>query len=232
MRNHVVLVRNRRLESINPLLVKDCVDSDTVELRLDEEFSGLDVVFEIGAQRNIWQGEPMLIAPEVMQAEGDVAMSVHGYSGSERVVTVTCDAAFRVLPSSYSGIDPDDPDRSRYEDLLGQLTQAYEDAQEARDAANKSAEGADQAAGRANESADKADQAAERANTSADAADAATEAAKDATEDALNAAQAAGEKSLYAYADPSADDRIILEYPAFMESEDGGSVYLTLEGSD
>ena len=54
----------------------------------------------------------------------------------------------------------------------------------------------------------------------------------EAAEDARNAAQAAGEKSLYAYADPDSDELIILEYPAFLESEDGGSVYLTLEGSD
>lgn len=60
----------------------------------------------------------------------------------------------------------------------------------------------------------------------------ATSAANEAAERAEEAAQAAGEKSLYAYADPENDELIILEYPAFLESEDGGSVYLTLEGSD
>lgn len=57
-------------------------------------------------------------------------------------------------------------------------------------------------------------------------------AAEQAAVNAEEAAQAAGEKSLYAYADPDNDELIILEYPAFLESEDGGSVYLTLEGSD
>lgn len=64
-----------------------------------------------------------------------------------------------------------------------------------------------------------------------EARDAAAE-AKDAAETAMEAAQVAGEKSLYAYADPDNDELIILEYPAFLQSEDGGSVYLTLEGSD
>ena len=69
-------------------------------------------------------------------------------------------------------------------------------------------------------------------STVTDNADKATSAANEAAERAENAAQAAGEKSLYAYADPENDELIILEYPAFLESEDGGSVYLTLEGSD
>lgn len=74
--------------------------------------------------------------------------------------------------------------------------------------------------------------AADRADKASDLAEDATEAANAAAERAEEAAQAAGEKSLYAYADPENDELIILEYPAFLESEDGGSIYLTLEGSD
>lgn len=65
-----------------------------------------------------------------------------------------------------------------------------------------------------------------------EAADKATDAAgkaDKAAEDANQAAAAAGEKVLYAYPDPEADDRIILQYPSFLESEDGGSVYLNVE---
>lgn len=50
-----------------------------------------------------------------------------------------------------------------------------------------------------------------------------------AADDAREAAEAAGERVLYAYPDPEADDRIILQYPSFLESEDGGSVYLNVE---
>ena len=61
---------------------------------------------------------------------------------------------------------------------------------------------------------------------------AAGDAANKAAEDANQAAAAAGEKVLYAYPDPEASDRIILQYPSFLESEDGGSVYLALEAAN
>ena len=68
-----------------------------------------------------------------------------------------------------------------------------------------------------------------------EAADKATDAAgkaDKAAENANQAALAAGEKVLYAYPDPEASDRIILQYPSFLESEDGGSVYLALEAAN
>ena len=68
-----------------------------------------------------------------------------------------------------------------------------------------------------------------------EAADKATDAADEANKAAENANQAAvaaGEKVLYAYPDPEASDRIILQYPSFLESEDGGSVYLALEAAN
>lgn len=77
-----------------------------------------------------------------------------------------------------------------------------------------------------------AKEAAQEASDAAAAANDAASNANDAAQDAREAAELAGEKSLYAYADPDNDELIILEYPAFLESEDGGSVYLTLEGSD
>ena len=61
---------------------------------------------------------------------------------------------------------------------------------------------------------------------------AAGDAANKAAENANQAALAAGEKVLYAYPDPEASDRIILQYPSFLESEDGGSVYLALEAAN
>lgn len=61
---------------------------------------------------------------------------------------------------------------------------------------------------------------------------AAGDAANKAAENANQAAAAAGEKVLYAYPDPEASDRIILQYPSFLESEDGGSIYLALEAAN
>lgn len=57
----------------------------------------------------------------------------------------------------------------------------------------------------------------------------AAKAANDAADLANEAAEAAGERVLYAYPDPEEDDRIILQYPSFLESEDGGSIYLNVK---
>ena len=109
-------------------------------------------------------------------------------------------------------------------DLLGQLVEAADRADASADAADKAAGSANAAASAATSAADAATKAADRADSSADAADKAAESAN-------QAAAAAGEKVLYAYPDPEASDRIILQYPSFLESEDGGSVYLALEAA-
>lgn len=225
---HTIRASGRTLCTDSRTIVQHGLNSDYVRLELGPAWDGLKVVVFFGDDDDhealIYDGEPVPVPSRLMLDVGYLPVSVVGYAdgGRTRALSASADRLLQVVPSGvYDGNDPVDGG----EDLLGQLVGARDDALDAADTA-------DEAAGRASESADRADQAAERASQSADAADAATAAAKDATEDALNAAQAAGERSLYAYADPDADDRIILEYPAFLESDDGGSVYLTLEGSD
>lgn len=221
------MVRNRQIATCEPTIVANGIMADLIELDLDGEWDGLTPVLYLGptgsAYRVRYDG-PTAIPAELLQEPGWLPVSVVGYdeSGETRVTTGLADRLLAVVPSgAFDGEDPlpDQPD------LLGQLVAAAERAE-------KSADDADDAASKASLAADDANAAADRAGKSADLAEDATKAANAAADKAEEAAQAAGEKSLYAYADPENDELIILEYPAFLESEDGGSVYLTLEGSD
>lgn len=228
---HTVIVRNRRIAVVSGGAVADNYGTDAVDLRLDSAFDGCEAVLILGcgdsAVRQIWTGDPLPV-PGSLMVEGDIPVSVAGFRDGVRIVTAAGSSIHVERAGCYDGSDPapDDPD------MLQQLVQAAGDARSAADTATRAAQTATDAARVATESAASADAAAERAGKSADRADQSAKGADEAAEGARNAAQAAGEKSLYAYADPDNDELIILEYPAFLESEDGGSVYLTLEGSD
>ena len=229
LHTHTLVVRDHRISCCDPVIVQHSMGHDAISLDLDDEWAGLSVVLVIAGQTGdayevAYTGEPAIIPASLTEETGWLPVGVVGYGddGKVRVLTAQANRLLRVEPSGpFEGDEPvpDPPD------VLGQLLAAAERAE-------SSADDADEAASKASLAADNANAAAERAGKAADLAEDATEAANEAAEDARNAAQAAGEKSLYAYADPDNDELIILEYPAFLESEDGGSVYLTLEGSD
>lgn len=221
------MVRNRQIATCEPMVVANGIMADLIELDLDSDWDGLTAVIYLGPADSPYRVRydgPTAIPAELLREPGWLPVSVVGYdeSGEMRVTTGLADRLLTVVPSgAFDGEDPlpDQPD------LLGQLVAAAGKAEESAKDASGAAQEAREAAGAANE-------AAGAANESAGRADEATSAANAAAERAEIAADAAGEKSLYAYADPENDELIILEYPAFLESEDGGSVYLTLEGSD
>ena len=232
--NHVISIRDQHISVCDARVVAGSKDFDTFTIDADSEWDGLSVVVAFGSGESqtlvSYGGEPAEIPRQVISSPGWLAVSVVGYGagGEVKATTVAARHAINVLPD---GQVPDNPYPDS-PDLLGQLVAAGQSATDAADAANEAAQTATDAAKVATDSAALADAAADRAGKSADRADESAKGADEAAEDARNAAQAAGEKSLYAYADPDSDELIILEYPAFLESEDGGSVYLTLEGSD
>lgn len=225
---HTLTVRSHRITCGSPVLVQHGMGHDAIALDLDAEWDGLSVRLVLGQCESacdvLYEDAPVVIPAAALAEPGWLPVSVVGYGGdgTVRVTTERCDHLLRVVESGcVDGSEPI-PDAP---DLLGQLVEAADKATEAAGEADRAAESASAAASAATSAADAATKAADRADESAKGAD-------EAAEDARNAAQAAGEKSLYAYADPENDELIILEYPAFLESEDGGSVYLTLEGSD
>ena len=225
--NHVISIRDQHISVCDARVVAGSKDFDTFTVDADSEWDGLSVVVAFGSGDEkvlvSYGGEPAEIPRQVISSPGWLEVSVVGYGagGEVKATTVAARHAINVLPD---GRVPDNPYPDS-PDLLGQLVEAADKATDAAGKADKAAESASAAASAATSAADAATKAADRADESAKGAD-------EAAEDARNAAQAAGEKSLYAYADPDNDELIILEYPAFLESEDGGSVYLTLEGSD
>ena len=225
--NHVISIRDQHISVCDARVVAGSKDFDTFTVDADSEWDGLSVVvaFGSGDERVLvsYGGEPAEIPRQVISSPGWLEVSVVGYGagGEVKATTVAARHAINVLPD---GQVPDNPYPDS-PDLLGQLVEAADKATGAAGKADKAAESANAAASAATSAADAATKAADRADSSADAAD-------KAAEDANQAALAAGEKVLYAYPDPEASDRIILQYPSFLESEDGGSVYLALEAAN
>lgn len=225
---HTLVVRDHRISCCDPVFVQHGMGHDVIMLDLDAEWSGLAVRIVLGsgdvAAERLWDGEAWKTPASLLEDVGWLPVSVVGYGGdgTVRVTTERCDHLLKVVASGQVDGSEPIPDAP---DLLGQLVEAANKATEAAGDADKAAESASAAASVATSAADAATKAADRADSSADAADKAAESAN-------QAAAAAGEKVLYAYPDPEASDRIILQYPSFLESEDGGSVYLALEAAN
>ena len=225
--NHVISIRDQHISVCDARVVAGSKDFDTFTIDADSEWDGLSVVVAFGSGDEkvlvSYGGEPAEIPRQVISSPGWLEVSVVGYGagGEVKATTVAARHAINVLPD---GQVPDNPYPDS-PDLLGQLVEAADKATDAAGKADKAAESASAAASAATSAADAAAKAADRADSSADAAD-------KAAENANQAALAAGEKVLYAYPDPEASDRIILQYPSFLESEDGGSVYLALEAAN
>lgn len=215
--NHVVSIRNQRISVCDARVVVGSKNFDTFTVSADYEWDGLSLIVAFGTGESqvlvSYGGAPSEIPRQCVAEPGWVPVAVVGY-GDDGEVKATTEAAPHAINAVLDGQVPDNPYPDS-PDLLGQLVGAYERA-------DKSADKADEAAASANEAAEKADGAADRADASAKAADSAADLANE-------AAEAAAERVLYAYPDPEADDRIILQYPSFLESEDGGSVYLNVE---
>ena len=225
---HTLVVRDHRISCCDPVIVQHGMGHDAISLDLDAEWDGLSLRVVLGsgdeAAERLWDGEPWVVPASLLAEPGWLPVSVVGYDGdgTVRVTTERCDHLLKVVASGQVDGSEPIPDAP---DLLGQLVEAADKATEAAGEADRAAESASAAASAATSAADAAAKAAERADSSADAADKAAESAN-------QAAAAAGEKVLYAYPDPEASDRIILQYPSFLESEDGGSVYLALEAAN
>lgn len=225
--NHVISIRDQRVSVCDARVVAGSKDFDTFTVDADSEWDGLSIVVAFGSGDSrvlvSYGGAPAEMPRQVILSPGWLEVSVVGYGagGEVKATTVAAPHAINVLPD---GQVPDNPYPDS-PDMLGQLVEAADKATEAAGEADRAAESASAAASAATSAADAATKAADRADSSADAAD-------EAAENANQAAAAASEKVLYAYPDPEASDRIILQYPSFLESEDGGSVYLALEAAN
>lgn len=202
MKTHTAVVKNRELTITSPRVVQNQLNADMLDLSLDSEWDGMavSVIFGCGesAVKLLWEGEPVAIPSQLTAEPGYIPVTVAGYQGDVRVVSAEAKDALVVVASGcYDGSDP----VPESQDMLGQLTQAANDATEAakdaRDAtraASEAAEKANEAAGRSEDAATgleavkadavdataKAEQAATKADAAAQRADDAADAAYDA----------------------------------------------------
>lgn len=251
MLEHIAKVDNRVLNVTPVKVVRHGINSDVIVPILDAEWLECTTISVViswlveGKETPVpyaYTGEPIRIPSEAMEELGPIDVSIVGYIGDEvRYVTADLVRKMQVVESgALTG------DYEPTEEELTQIEQAIIDANAAALIANNAASNATEAAQRASDAADKAttaiagateatkaaNTAADNANKAAQSASTAADFANSAADTAINAALQAGQTSMAAYADPNNDELIILEYPAFMESDDGGSVYLTLEGDD
>lgn len=218
---HELRVRGHVISCEDNALVQNGMGHDALTLDLDATWDGLSPVIVLGpcesAVTLLWSGEPVTVPAALIEETGWLPVSVVGYGsdGSERVTTERCARLLKVVPSGCVCTEPV-PDAP---DVLGQLVEAADKANDAAKSATESASSASEAASLASSAAKKASDAADRADKSATGAD-------EAAARADQAAVAAGEKSVEVFADPDASDRVIVRYPSFLVSSDGGSIYM------
>lgn len=166
---HTITVVDRVVSVDKPELVQNNIKTETVTLNLDSEWDGLSCIINIGngdmPTSLIWSGQPVTIPAELMTYTGTLNVSVVGYGGDGalRAVTKKADAMFTVVASGYVEGDEPVPDPTT---ILGQLTEAANNANTAADRFNQASEDI----GKVEESATNAKESETNAASSAEAA--------------------------------------------------------------
>ena len=207
--NHVITVRERRLDVDIPDLIQNNIKTDTITLDLDAEWEGITPVIILGSADDAvevyYNGDPVTIPSQVTKEVGWVDCSVTGYdtTGTVRLVTVAAPDTFQVIESGlYTGEVPEEEGTS----LLGQLLDAAKDAQAAADSAEDKIDTidtklteVDTKVGELTTVAGNAQKAAQNAQTAAETAQKAAEDAENSVADAIftdATAEKPGEKFL------------------------------------
>ena len=175
--NHHVIVRNREISIVGPVMVQSNVAVDTVTVSVDSEYDGLQVALVIGGTQLMYDGEPVTVPSSELERAGDLPLTVLGLSSGKRVVTASAEAAFRVVASgAFEGEDPvsDSPD------MLQQLADAYKAANEAAGTATEAARAAQDAVAKVDEAVSDLGDAAANAAAARESAEAAAKSASDA----------------------------------------------------
>lgn len=147
---HVLKVERRKLSCRDAYIVANGIESDTIALCLDREWSGLRIVLTMGegdtAVMTEVDGGEVYVPSTLLRRPGYLPVTVAGYGeGAKRILTARADRLFRVVPSGcFDGNEPV-PEQP---DLLSQLLAAETGANEAAERADVAAENADAAAKR------------------------------------------------------------------------------------
>lgn len=139
---HTLVVRDHKISCCDPAFVQHGMGHDAISLDLDAEWSGLAIRLVLGsgdfAAELLYEGGECEVPASLLEDVGWLPVSVVGYGddGTARVTTRACDHLLKVVPSGQVDGSEPIPDAP---DLLGQLVEAADGANEAAEAAREAA---------------------------------------------------------------------------------------------
>lgn len=236
MKLHVVSVTDRTLSiKHGPVIIEDGIGVNYIDFEFDSEWDGLDINFFLSdgvspAHRFNYTGEPAKIPAALIQHDGVLQVGVIGYEGKDVRLTVAKMVTPFIVAVQSVPIEQEPPEP--IEDIYGQITGALNDVTELDKKVTEALANLSDLVDSANKAIADAIQATTNATDAATKANAAADLANDAAKAAYDAAVIAGEKTVEVFNDPDADDRVIIKYPSFLKSDDGGSIYMNVSGGD
>lgn len=236
MKLHVVSVIDRTLSiKQGPVIIEDGIGVNYIDFEFDSEWDGLDINFFLSdgvspAHRFNYTGEPAKIPAALIQHDGVLQVGVIGYEGKDVRLTVAKMVTPFIVAVQSVPIEQDPPEP--IEDIYGQIAGALNDVNELNQKVTEALTDLSVLVDSANKAIADAIQATTDATDAATKANAAADIANDAAKAAYDAAVIAGEKTVEVFNDPDADDRVIIKYPSFLKSDDGGSIYMNVSGGD
>lgn len=231
---HVLSVDQRLITIMSgKFIVQNGINVDAIKIDFDSEWDGLtkQVILSNGVddpKRFAYEPPYLKIPSALIDEDGsELEVSVLGYKGSElRMVTAKMLNRLKVVKSgSVDAGEVEDDVKDIWgdiQDALGKVTGYETEIDQAKQDITEALSKVDPLVETMQSSIQSSEKATQDANK-------ATKNANDAADLANKAAQAAADRVFYAYPDPTADDAIIVQYPAFLESSDGGSIYMNLE---
>lgn len=236
MKLHVVSVIDRTLSiKQGPVIIEDGIGVNYIDFEFDNEWDGLDINFFLSdgvspAHRFNYTGEPAKIPAALIQHDGVLQVGVIGYAGKDVRLTVAKMVTPFIVAVQSVPIETEPPEP--VEDIYGQIAGALNDVKELDQKVTEALANLSDLVDNANKAIADAIQATTDATDAATKANAAADLANDAAKAAYDAAVIAGEKTVEVFNDPDADDRVIIKYPSFLKSDDGGSIYMNVSGGD
>lgn len=104
--NHLIRVRCRNILISDRYIVANNINTDTIELDLDDEWRGFTPVVVLGTGESAfmqeYSGTPILFPEELLKTTGEIPITIVGYSeDDELLVTAKSRKSFFVIESGF-----------------------------------------------------------------------------------------------------------------------------------
>lgn len=105
--NHLIRVRCRNILISDRYIVANNINTDTIELDLDDEWRGFTPVVVLGTGESAfmqeYSGTPILFPEELLKTTGEIPVTIVGYGedANELLVTAKTRKSFFVIESGF-----------------------------------------------------------------------------------------------------------------------------------